>query len=129
MTVAVLDASAVLALLLREPGGDRVNAMLADAAMTTVNQAEVIGHLARNGMAEAKARQALQLLSFERIPFDEDLAYATGLLLPLTRSAGLSLGDRACLALAKRLGVPAVTADRPWRDIAGVVGVTVDLIR
>ncbi|MFE0752678.1 type II toxin-antitoxin system VapC family toxin [Inquilinus sp. NPDC058860] len=129
MTAAVLDASAVLALLLQEPGGDRVKKMLADAAMTTVNQAEVIGHLARNGMAEAKARQALELLSFERVPFDEDLAYTTGLLLPLTRSAGLSLGDRACLALAKQLGVPAMTADRPWQDIAGAVGVTIDLIR
>ena len=129
MTAAVLDASAILALLRGEPGADKVKAILADAAVTTVNLSEVVGHYARNGVAEVDVRSVLGPLPMERVPFDDDLAYAAGMLLPLTRSAGLSLGDRACLALAKRLGVPAVTADRPWRGIAGAAGVTIDLIR
>jgi len=129
MTTAVLDASAILALLRGEPGADKVKAVLPGAAVTTVNLSEVVGHFARNGIAEADVRSVLGPLPLERIPFDEELAYAAGTLLPLTRTAGLSLGDRACLALARRLGVPAVTADRPWRGIAGAVGVAVDVIR
>ncbi|MGK9165984.1 type II toxin-antitoxin system VapC family toxin [Inquilinus limosus] len=129
MTAAVLDASAILALLRGEPGADKVKAVLPDAAVTMVNLSEVVGHFARNGVAESDVRSVLGPLPLERVLFDEDLAYAAGMLLPLTRPAGLSLGDRACLALAKRLEIPAVTADRPWRDIAGVVGVTVDVIR
>ncbi|MGO4726887.1 MULTISPECIES: type II toxin-antitoxin system VapC family toxin [unclassified Inquilinus] len=129
MTTTVIDASAILALLLNEPGAQKVAAVLADSVVTTVNLSEVVSYYARSRADKAGIRQMLDALPCERIPFDEDLAYATGLLLPLTRAAGLSLGDRACLALAKRLGVPAVTADRPWQDIAGAVGVTIDLIR
>jgi PIN domain nuclease of toxin-antitoxin system len=129
MTTAVIDASAILALLLGEPGAQKVAAVLADSAVTTVNLSEVVGYYARSGADEAGIRQMLDALPCERVPVDEDLAYAAAMLLPLTRSAGLSLGDRACLALAKRLGVPAMTADRPWRDIAGAVGITIDLIR
>jgi ribonuclease VapC len=63
------------------------------------------------------------------VPFDPDLAYGTGLLLPKTRAAGLSLGDRACLALAVRLGAKALTTDRSWSRIAGAISVEVKLIR
>jgi len=129
MTTAVIDASAILALLLGEPGAQKVAAVLADSVVTTINLSEVVGYYARNGASGAGIRTMLDALPCERVPFDEDLAYATGLLLPLTRSVGLSLGDRACLALAKQLDVPAITADQPWRDIAGAVGVTIDLIR
>ncbi len=114
MIAAVLDASALLALLLNESGAENVRAVLADAAMGAVNLSEVVGQFARNGAAEADIRQVIEPLPFERIAFDERLAFAAGLLLPATRSAGLSFGDRACLALASRLGVRAVTADRTW---------------
>jgi PIN domain nuclease of toxin-antitoxin system len=129
MTAAVIDASAILALLLDEPGARRVEAVLADSAVTTINLSEVVGYYARGGADEAGIRRMLDALPCERVPFDEELAYAAGMLVPRTRSAGLSLGDRACLALAAQLGVPAMTADRPWLDIAGAVGVTVELIR
>ena len=129
MTVAVLDASALLALLRNEPGGAPVREVLADAAMTTVNFAEVVGHYARNGAAESDIRLVLDPLELELVTFDEDLAFATGFLLPATRHAGLSLGDRACLALAARLGVPALTADQSWQSVAEAVGVEVALIR
>ncbi len=129
MTEAVLDASALVALLRGEPGGIRVENALAESAMTTVNFAEVIGHFARKGASEAEIRSMLDPLPFARVPLDDELAYQAGILLPVTRSAGLSLGDRACLALARRLGVPALTADRAWRTIAEQAGVRVELIR
>ena len=129
MTAAVLDASAILALLLGEPGGDKVKAVLADSAVTTVNLSEVVAHFSRNGVAEADVRRVIGPLPFERVLFDEELAYQAGALQPLTRSAGLSLGDRACLALAKRLGVPAITSDRAWSSIASAVGLTIEVIR
>jgi PIN domain nuclease of toxin-antitoxin system len=61
------------------------------------------------------------------VPFDEDLAYRAGLLRSVTRSAGLSLGDRACLALAEQLGQPALTADRAWGTVQ--ISIQVDVIR
>ena len=125
----VLDASALLALLRNEPGWERVRDVIADSAMTTVNLAEVVGHFVRNGTLEPDIRAALGPLPVEWIPFDDQMAYATGLLLSVTRRAGLSFGDRACLALAGRLGVRALTADRSWREIARDTGIEVELIR
>ena len=129
MTLAVLDASALLALLLEEPGADRVRAVITDAAMSTVNLAEVVGYLARKGTTEADIRTMTDDIRVALVPFDEGLAYATGLYLPTTRPAGLSLGDRACLALAERLAVRAQTTDRSWSRVAAAIGVEVELIR
>jgi PIN domain nuclease of toxin-antitoxin system len=129
MTLAVLDASALLALLLGERGDEKVRAVLAQSAVTAVNLAEVVGHFARNGAAERDIRLVLDPLPIDLVVFDEELAFAAGLLLPATRQAGLSLGDRACLALASRLQVRALTADRSWQGIAETIGVDIDLIR
>ena len=129
MTTAVLDASALLALLLGEPGSERVRAVLAESALTAVNLGEVVGHFARNGAEEMAIRAVLDPLPVELVPFDEELAFAAGLLVPATRRAGLSCGDRACLALTSRRGVPALTADRAWPSIAESVAVEIDLIR
>jgi PIN domain nuclease of toxin-antitoxin system len=129
MIVAVLDASADLALLLEEPGAEQVRAVLAQCALTVVNLSEVVGHFARNGAGEQDIRLVLDPLPLNLVNFDKDLAFAAGLLVPATRRAGLSFGDRACLALASRLGVRALTADRSWRNIAQTIGVEIDLIR
>jgi len=129
MTAPVLDASALLAMLLDEPGSAKVRALLVDAAMTVVNLGEVVGHYARGGMPRSAIHLMLDPLPIERVPFDEDLAYRTGLLLPATKSAGLSFGDRACLALAQRRGTRAVTADRNWQRIAEAVSVDVAVLR
>lgn len=119
MTGVVLDASALLTLLLNEPGAAKVKAVLARSSMTTVNLAEVVGHYARNGVPERDIRNVLAPLPIEYIAPDEALAYDMGLLLPITKPAGLSFGDRACLALARRLRATVLTADRQWQSVAG----------
>lgn len=129
MTAAVLDASALLALLLGEPGADRVKAVLPDSAMSTVNLAEVVAYFARKGAGDNDIRTMLNQVTFERIPFDADLAHVTGLLHPQAQAVGLSMGDRACLALALRLGVPALTTDRVWQRVAASMGAAVEVIR
>jgi PIN domain nuclease of toxin-antitoxin system len=97
--------------------------------MTTINFSEIIGFYARREASAADIRRLLHALPTERIAFDEELAYVVGLMLPETSSAGLSLGDRACLGLARRLNVPALTADRSWSRIARAVGVEIETIR
>ena len=101
-----------MALLLDEPGASVVQPLLAEAAMSTVNLAEAVGHFARHGAAPRRIAEDLDPLPIKYFPPDSALAYQIGLLLPATRLAGLLLGDRACLALARSLGVPALTADR-----------------
>ncbi|MDP2258509.1 MAG: type II toxin-antitoxin system VapC family toxin [Caulobacter sp.] len=129
MTSVVLDASAFIALLADEPGADAVSAVIAEAAMCTVNLCEVVAYAAKRGATQEDARQLIDPSPFARIPFDDDLAFRAGLMLPVTKSAGLSLGDRACIALAIRLKAPAMTTDRSWTKIAAAVGVEVHLIR
>jgi PIN domain nuclease of toxin-antitoxin system len=118
----------VLAVAQEEPGSERTQRAADDgAAIGAVNLAEVVSRLVENGMDEAQVRQRIALLALEVVSFDEELAYQTGLLRPLTRHLGLSLGDRACLALAIRLGLPALTADRSWATLA--LGAAIEIVR
>jgi ribonuclease VapC len=125
----VLDASALLALTRREVGADKVAEILAGSVMATVTLSEAVGYYARSGASVAEIRTVFDVLPIERVPFDEELAYVAGLLLPKTRPAGLSFGDRACLALALRMDAKALTADRAWSRIADAIGVEIELIR
>lgn len=97
--------------------------------MSTVNLAEVVGHYARHGATAGGIAEVLAPLPIEYFPLDTALAHQIGLLLPATRSAGLSMDDRACLALARLLGMPAVTADRRWAEVAETTNIAVTLIR
>ena len=97
--------------------------------MSTVNVAEVAARLAADDFPESRIRDGIELLEVDIAPFDEADAIATGLLRPATRSLGLSLGDRACVALAIRTGLPALTGDRAWRDIASILDVEVEIFR
>ncbi len=108
----LLDASALLALLQGEPGADVVASALPRGVMSAVNLSEVIAKLTEHGMPLEAARAALDGLPIEVHPFDREAAYMVAELRGITRSAGLSLGDRACVALAMRLDAMAVTADR-----------------
>jgi ribonuclease VapC len=124
----VLDTSALLALLNGEPGQDLVFEALADGAIVSaVNLAEVVTKLSERGLPEARIRAALSGLRFDVTDLDTEQAHLTGLLRPLTRHLGLSLGDQACLALARTLGLPALTAERAWGTLA--LGVVVEVIR
>ena len=129
MTRVALDASALLAMLLGEAGGERVKAALDDAVLSAVNLAEIVSHYAKLGAARPDIEAMLRPLPIRVMPIDAALSYDAGMLRPLTLPGGLSLGDRYCLALAKREGVPALTAERRWPDIATAAGVTVELIR
>jgi ribonuclease VapC len=125
---AVLDASALLALLQSEPGAALVaTALTSGSIIGAVNFSEVVAKLRDRGMSEADARAALGQLPLSIIAFDLALAYAAGLLRPQTRAAGLSLGDRACLALALSLGLEVLTTDRSWATLG--LGITVTIIR
>ena len=114
MAEAVLDASAVLAFLQGEPGGDLVYRAMPSSCMSAVNAAEIVSKLVENGLSDRAACDAVSMLPVEIVPFDETSAYQAGLLHRATRGRNVSLGDRACLALAQRLGLPALTTDRSW---------------
>lgn len=129
MTEAVLDASAILALLKGERGGSKVPGVVADAVVGVFNEAEVVSHFVHLGAPIEEIRAMLGALPYTVAPADEALGWEAGALRAATSAAGLSLGDRFCLALAKRLGVPAYTADRAWKDVATDVGAKVVAIR
>jgi ribonuclease VapC len=124
---AVLDASALLALLFKEPGGETVKGHLPGSILSAVNLAEVVSKSVDSGMTLEESHFMLAGFPFEIVPFDGEHAYMTGSLRPVTRPFGLSLGDRACLALALERNVPAVTAERAWGQCE--VGVKVIRIR
>jgi ribonuclease VapC len=127
MASAILDSSAILAVLNDEPGADVVIAIMDEALISTVNYAEVVAKLIERGSTAVEAQSALQSLALTTVDFDIALAQRTGVLRGETIRRGLSLGDRACLALAEREGVPAMTGDRSW---AGAVSsIEVHLIR
>jgi ribonuclease VapC len=127
MASAVLDSSAVLAVLNGEPGAKVVMAALDGALVSTVNYAEIVAKLVERGNSYADALSAIQTIALTTVDFDLALAQRTGTLRAETAKRGLSLGDRACLSLAEREGLPAITADRSWVD--AVSGVEVRLFR
>ena len=124
---SVLDASAVLALLLDEPGAARIEAHLGSGCVSAVNVAEVITKLMEKGFHRQQALGLWSGLGATVVDFTAEQAIETGLLRPATAAAGLSLGDRACLTLAARLGATALTTDRAWARIN--LGIAVELVR
>lgn len=129
MSEVVLDASALLALLHDEPGAAKVADVLARGCMCAVNLAEVVSHFIHLGMPADQVDAMLDPLPIDVIAADDRLARIAGRLRSVTASAGLSLGDRFCLALAERDGLPALTADKTWMTIADAVGARIVVIR
>lgn len=127
----VLDASALIAYLQQEPGWQRVESRIADQRchLLTVNLAEVLTRLADWHVPVVDMLHRIEGLELIMAPFDTELAASTAELRHPTRNFGLSLGDRACLALARRLGAVAVTADRPWTQLDPALGIKVECIR
>jgi len=125
MSSYVLDASALLALLNNEPGADVVQAALTDDTcyMSTVNWSEVAKKLLDRKLAVEPVAQTLKGLGLEFIDFNYDRAIATAQI----QAPALSLGDRACLALAQSLGAVALSADRIWQTLA--LDINIQIIR
>lgn len=128
---AVVDASAVLAFLLDEPGADVAGAALeaGGSLLSAVNLSEVLSKLSDRGLLPDSLALLIEALPIEVVPFDAADAHEAALLRDVTRTHGLSLGDRACLALARSRGLPAVTADREWKRLPRSLGIVVETIR
>jgi PIN domain nuclease of toxin-antitoxin system len=118
-TAVVLDASALLALLGKEPGAERVEPFVlqGNAVVSAVNASEVIAKHAERGMPAERTMSFLHLLGLQLHTFDSEDGVLTGSLRTATKQLGLSFGDRACLALAMKLKLPAVTADQAWSKL------------
>ncbi len=126
MSRFVFDSSAILAMLRGEPGADLVRISMPGGSISSVNLAEIVTKLVERGASEDIIRNSLALIDLEVAPFTESQAKICGELRLPTRSRGLSLGDRACLALARERGLHALTADAAW---VGACDVQVALIR
>lgn len=127
MNGVVLDSSAVIALLLNEPGAEKVSCYEGHTAMSAINLAEVCIRMVEIGVAEDKIRQFLSAIRVQVYPFDVEQAYAVSKFRNLARKYGMSLADCACIQLGKQLNLPVVTGDRAWTRVD--LGVEVDLIR
>lgn len=128
MSRIVLDASALLAVLNQEPGSESLTPeRLIQATLSTVNLAEVHSKLVRRGVPAEEAWEDATGLIAEIVPFTEEQARIAGGLVAQTHPLGLSLGDRACLALALAVKAPVYTADRAWKNLK--LGVRIHVLR
>lgn len=127
MSAIVFDSSVLIAILRQEPGSEVGEQSLNEALISTVNLAEVATYLARNSVPAETINDALATFPIEVVPFDRELGLIAGCLYSDCKSLGLSLGDRACLALAKSKRLPVLTADKAWLELE--IDVSVKSIR
>ena len=129
--IHVLDSSALLAVSKGERGAEFVIELMdsKDCVVSSVNMAEVATRLLDLGLPASELKRGVAQFGIDVIDFNQEQALACAALRTLTRSAGLSVGDRACLGLAKLMQGCTVTADRAWMDVADAVGVKVLMIR
>lgn len=123
----VADASAILAALKSEPFSNVDPRRLVGSTISAVNVCEVLSKLHDDGLNDAQADAAISIMDLRVVPFDGPQARIAARLRSMTRHAGLSLGDRACLALGDILGCAVVTADRVWASLD--VGIEILVIR
>lgn len=127
MSAIVFDSSVLIAILRQEPGSEVGEQSLNEALISTVNLAEVATYLARNSVPTETINEALAAFPIEVVPFDREQGLIAGYLYPTCKSLGLSLGDRACLALAKSKRLPVLTVDKAWLELE--IDVSVKSIR
>ena len=129
--IHVLDASALLAVSKGERGADFVMDLIntKDCVISSVNMAEVGTRLLDLGLPIHELGRGIAQFNVDVIDFNQEQALACAALRPLTKSAGLSLGDRACIALAQLMQGCVVTSDRAWLDIAETTRIKVLMIR
>lgn len=114
----VLDASALLAFLFKEQGHRKVKSVLKDCCIGSVNLSEVLGRFSRDGHDPHATFRKIAASPIEVVPFTDEHAVLAAALAPQTQSFGLSLGDRACLALSIGRNCAALTADRAWSKLS-----------
>jgi ribonuclease VapC len=124
---AVLDASALIAFILNEPGAEKVAAVLTVSCISAVNLEETLSKMVQYGKPLEAVSYQIERLRIPVIPFDVEQARTAASLWKVTRPIGLSLGDRSCLSLALNLSVPALTTERNWAKID--IGARVENIR
>lgn len=117
MSNVVIDASVLLQALQIERGADAVADYLGQAHISAANLCEVVSRLMDKGQTLYSAQRIVGSLALKVEPVDEAQSYAAAALRTSTRKAGLSVGDRICVALASRMGVPVVTADKAWAQL------------
>ncbi len=117
MSAIVFDSSVVIAILKQERGFESAEGLLSEALISTVNLAEVATYLARNSVPRETIREVLASFPIQVVPFEESLAVEAGCLYPSCKHLGLSLGDRACLALAISRKLPVLAADQVWSKL------------
>jgi ribonuclease VapC len=127
-TEYVLDSSALIALVSLEPGYQRVAELMGRSSISAVNLAETLNKLIQKVPTIDAVRLLVAQLDLTVEDWSEDLAFRSAEFCPFNKSHGLSLGDRACLTLAKQLRATAVTSDRAWRRLPSL-GVSVMLFR
>ena len=127
MSDVILDASAIIAFIKPEPGHEHVAPVIVGARVPALIIAEVCSWLTQRGVTLAAIEEGFGYFAFRVETFDATRAISTGALIARTRHRGLSLADRACLALAMELRLPVVTADRAWADLD--LGIDIRLIR
>jgi PIN domain nuclease of toxin-antitoxin system len=123
----VLDASALLALVNQEPGQEIVAEVLPKSVVSAVNASELVAKLTDQGMPENEIQEVVTALKLKVVSFDEQQGLVAGYLRPVTKHLGLSLGDRACLALGLQTKYKVVTADKAWANLD--IGVEIQVIR
>lgn len=117
MTRYVYDSSALLAIILGEPGADVASANITNAMVSSVNLAEIFSRAEDKGIPADKTERFLIGKEVRFVDFDADLARVVGAMRAKTRSRGMSIGDRACIALALRERATIMTADRIWAEL------------
>ncbi len=117
MNKVILDASALLALIKNESGADKVEPLLGLIVMSSVNVSETTAILLESEMSLKEAQDCLLPLISVMMPFDEEQAFQAAELKKKTKKQGLSLGDRACIALGIKMQLPVYTADRIWQEL------------
>lgn len=113
----VLDASALLAFLFRERGHAAVKDVIDDCCISSVNLSEVLGRFSRDGHDPHEAYRRIEASPVEIVPFGAEHAVLAAALVRQARPLGLSLADRACLALSISRNCPVLTADRAWSEL------------
>ena len=125
----ILDASALIALIMNESGSQKVAKHLPTCRISSINLCETISYLVRNHWDEAMLSSLIDDLNLTIYPFTKEDALVAAHLIKHTKHKGLSLGDRACLALAQRLNAPALTADKVWLELTSLPHIQIELIR